>query len=205
MVFLARAPPRVMLRLPVDIASLLQQHTRSTRHISTKVVRGQLRDDPGIHIWQDACRKVPHARILPTGSGGNSNQRFQGFLGDKLLGAAAAHVVEETIVSLRDNSSNNSNTRNSSHNELSVDAGCASALCNIALSNRFLHAYADLLLPTQCLELTQHMGDHGVGTMVEAAVAAVYEFDQEAVNDLARCLLTIAASIWTGDNPKGTY
>jgi hypothetical protein len=41
--------------------------------------------------------------------------------------------------------------------------------------------------------------------MVEAAVAAVDEFDQEAVKDLARWLLTVAASIRTEDNPERRF
>jgi hypothetical protein len=157
----------MMFQPPVGITSRPQY---SIRRVFTQSVRRQLHDGPGIQTWQDACRKVPHAQILPASLGGYRNQKFQGFVGDKLLGAAAARVLEETILAFRDK---HMESNSSPLNALSVDEGCASALCSIALSNRFLHTHAELLLPDHCIELTRRMGDHGVGTMVEAAVAAV--------------------------------
>lgn len=151
----------------------------------------------GIQSWRDACKKVPNTKILPKGLGGNSNQGFQALLGDKILGAAAAHAFEEMVQNYPVNTDR--------QKELTVDEGCATDLFGIALSNRFFKAHADYLLPKQCIELARKegMNSHSIGTMVEATVAAVHVFDEKAVKELASWLLIEAASIWIEANPKG--
>jgi hypothetical protein len=178
---------------PIRIVTHVVRRTFASRPINS------LNAPAPPRLWQAACLKVPYPQLLPEFLGGPSNQPYRAFVGDKILGATAARVLEETISGFPENYNTN---------ELSVitlDKGCATELFSIALSNRFLHAHAKLLLPKECMELVvgSNMSDHSVGTMVEATVAAVDEFDKEAVSDLARWLITGATSIWIEANPKG--
>jgi len=108
--------------------------------------------------WQQAVRRLP--------LGGDKDQKYTAWLGDKRLGAAAANALNETQTQ---------HTR-----------GSASKLTGVALSNAFMAANVDTILPDH--DIT-HMSVNSIGTEIEAAVAEIYEVDETAVADLARWLI----------------
>jgi|AntRauTorckE5430_2_1112549.scaffolds.fasta_scaffold04864_2 dsRNA-specific ribonuclease len=129
-------------------------------------LRGILPSPP--HVWQNAFLKVAQRNILPPELRGSGRHTYNAWRGDKFLGAAAAKVLHYS---------------GRTHTE-----GTATKLTAIALSNSFMAKHHGTLLPG----LSSHIGnlsEHGIGTILEAAVAEIFEANQPAVDDLARWLL----------------
>mmetsp|Transcript_51463 Transcript_51463/g.60147 ORF Transcript_51463/g.60147 Transcript_51463/m.60147 type:complete len:214 (-) Transcript_51463:3-644(-) len=134
--------------------------------------------------WQKAVQQIPPAKFLPLQHGGDSDQGFAAWRGDKLLGAAAVGALQSLNLGRR--------IYNQSHNDTSQqqgqqdqkhnyrDRGSATKLMQIALSNRFLAAHVDALLPHEYISIARSLSDHGVGTMIEAAVAGVHEQEKQS-------------------------
>lgn len=130
-----------------------------------------------VTVWQHVVSDVPLFVILPLGFGGSTDVRVAAFYGDKVLGAALALAQQrapgvQTVGSL-------------THTQ------------SLAASNRFLHLRLGKILPRHAAAFDRSglcdpsHGDHGAGTMVEAAVAAVHATDVTgaAVADLAEWLV----------------
>ena len=123
------------------------------------------------NLWNVAIYRVANKQILPPELGGPKNQTYNAWRGDKFLSAAAAKVLHY---------SGRQHTK-----------GTATKLTATALSNSFMAKHKDVLLP----KLSSNVGslsEHGIGTILEAAVAEIYEANEQAVNDLARWLLQMA-------------
>jgi len=130
-----------------------------------------------VTAWQHMVGDVPLEKILPLGFGGSTDVRVAAFYGDKVLGAALALAQQrapgvQTVGSL-------------THTQ------------SLAASNGFLHSRLGEILPRHAAAFDRSYlrdpshGDHGAGTMVEAAVAAVHATDATgaAVADLAEWLV----------------
>jgi len=141
------------------------------------------------HKWQQILKQIPKEAILPN----SEEHKLNAFFGDKLLGAAAATAIQQSHLN-----SNNLYSESS-----------ASRLVGTALSNRFLAARFSTILPEEEDKLfekhAQDLSTHGVGTMVEAAVAAVHKQDggDEAIQNLVDWLLEEALSLNHDMNAKG--
>jgi hypothetical protein len=112
--------------------------------------------------------KVAERDILPQELKGSGRHTYNAWRGDKFLGAAAAKVLHYS---------------NCMHTN-----GTASKLTAIALSNSFMARHHGTLLPGLSRDIG-NLSEHGVSTILEAAVAEVFEANQPAVEDLARWLL----------------
>jgi dsRNA-specific ribonuclease len=120
--------------------------------------------------WRHAVRLLPQVNILP----GGPDQKYAAFLGDKFLGAVVAIAIQ------------NSNE--------TYDKASASRLTSTILSNKFLAARVESILPLSIYtDAAKLVSDHSVGTMVEAAVAAVK--DEDAVADLVTWLIEEARNL----------
>ena len=129
---------------------------------------------------------IPRTKILPLLLGGERDQAYAAFKGDKLLGAAAIKALMKN-----ENDANNVLAENGGQQQ-QHSRGSATRLVSMALSNSFMAANVEMILP-EYVEDAKGLSDHQVGTMLEAAVAQVHEADEAAVLDLASWLITTAA------------
>jgi len=143
--------------------------------------------------WRAAVEQIAPIQILPSrlvkGSTTSNNKRraFLAWYGDKVLGAAVGRVLK-----------NHARINTSSR---------ATACLNVAVSNWFLAANSKSILPEPILGTVARspfqLGEHNLGTTLEAAVAKVYETDDHAaVEDLAEWLVEKALALPDQD-PKG--
>jgi len=136
---------------------------------------------PPPHVWQNAFIRVAKRNILPPELMGSGHHTYNAWRGDKFLGAAAAKALKY---------SSRRHTK-----------GTATKLTATALSNAFMAKHKDILLPGLSRDIDS-LSEHGIGTILEAAVAEIFEANQSAVDDLARWLLQQAET--TRDpNAKG--
>lgn len=121
--------------------------------------------------WLQAVKKIPaNAR--------KENRKFAAFCGDKLLGAVLAQKLQSH--------------HQSDKQKLTV--GKATILAGTVLSNRFLADRLPLIVPNHNDDGVE-IGTHSQGTIVEAAVAAVYDQDEEAVGALVEWLINEAPDV----------
>jgi hypothetical protein len=118
--------------------------------------------------WTEAIAKFPPEELL---SDDNNERTVRAFLGDKLLGCAAASILMKT--------------------DSSMDTGNMTKRIGGAVSNALMAAHVERILPV-VQEDFQIYSDWELGTMVEAAVATVHPYNPEAVTDLAAFLLAEA-------------
>ena len=123
------------------------------------------------NLWNVAIYRVANKQILPPELGGPKNQTYNAWRGDKFLSAAAAKVLH--------------------YSRVQHTKGTATKLTATALSNSFMAKHKDVLLP-EVSSIVGNLSEHGIGTILEAAVAEIYEANEQAVNDLARWLLEMA-------------
>lgn len=135
--------------------------------------------------WLKALEKVEPRFVLPAHLGGQPEQGFMAWKGDKLLGAATVQVVME-LEAIEDEGA----IAPTSSAGLGFDfsEGYASSLAATALSNAFMASRVPEILPMYA-DYSKALGDHQIGTMLEAAVAKVNETDKDAVLDLALWLI----------------
>lgn len=126
--------------------------------------------------WQSAVKKIPTEKVLPPKLGGEGEQKWKyaAWKGDKLLGASAATLLDQSD--------------ESKHLPYSSSAGGATRLTNLALSNSFFAAHVETVLPKYKKE-ARNLSDKDIGTMLEAAVARVHAIDEKAVSDLVSFLV----------------
>lgn len=132
-------------------------------------------------LWNDAICRVAKRQILPLELGGPKDQTYNAWRGDKFLSTAAAKVIHY---------SGRRHTK-----------GTATKLTDTALSNSFMAKHKDVLLP-EISNMLGHLSEHGISTILEAAVAEIYEANERAVHDLARWLLEKAETM-PDPNAKG--
>ena len=143
---------------------------------------------PGLRKWHDAVERVPKGEMLPIGLGGQTAQpNLSAFLGDKILSGAVALAICKA-------------KEQQSLKQLSE-------LQSVATSNRLLCDELVNILPMhadQSVRLRASTQTHDVGTMVEAAVAAVHANGggESAIAELAAWLVAKAAEIGSY-NAKG--
>lgn len=135
--------------------------------------------------WQNAVHLMKDAAILPKGSGFSTRQVYAAWCGDKFLGASAAKIL----------------FLESREKKVKHTRGSATMLMSIALSNSFMASNIDTILPN-LYKNVRHLGDHCIGTIVEAAVAELSLDNSDAVDDLARWLI-LKAEDTPDPNAKG--
>mmetsp|Transcript_5810 Transcript_5810/g.8402 ORF Transcript_5810/g.8402 Transcript_5810/m.8402 type:complete len:409 (+) Transcript_5810:126-1352(+) len=157
-------------------------------------------DHVSIEVWQNACSKLHISQICPS-----PEQKLNALFGDKILGGVSALIIQEKISNtIQDTTKNGENKPDPDFAiPASIDRGYASTLIGYALSNQFFEHNADTLLPAGWIQNNEHLGVRSVGTMLEAAVAAVYGSNPDAVKALAHWLLHTASHKIHNFNPKG--
>ena len=114
-------------------------------------------------LWQKGIYDIDSSLILSDDLGGRGENKHRAWYGDKVLGA---HVAKFTITFFQD----------------SLDRRVASNIASVALSNRFLRQNVSTILP----RYDESWTNKNAGTTVEAAVSRLPE---EAIDDLAECLV----------------
>ena len=128
-------------------------------------------------LWLQAVRQVDPAQLDPNSA--SSSLYDAAFLGDKLLGAAAAKYIWHHGLGKAD--------------QAVLSNRQAALLLDVALSNQFFKEQHEHLLPHLQTSL-QDRRSHLVGTVLEAAVARVYDqggghLENAAIDDLAAYLV----------------
>jgi dsRNA-specific ribonuclease len=182
-------------------SSLLSWNTPRLRTIqcnrapATTVSRGCLFSS--LARWKQAIETLPPEKVLIPQ---DENERtVQAFLGDKLLGSAAASILVKN---------SDAGTAGSSA-ATTNDTGELTKLISGAVSNSLMAANVHHILPQLGIHKEEGMdvqqssySDWELGTMVEAAVATVHSHDPKAVVDLAEFLMKQAKKM-TDPNCKG--
>eukprot|EP01083_Nonionella_stella_P024500 67604_1 len=133
------------------------------------------------HKWQTAIKSTPQSKIPPVG-GYKPDQTFAAWRGDKFLGSVAARILHQ------------SKKQYTNHT--------ATILTNKALSNAFFKDNIHTILPDLHYNV-KGMSDHSIGTVVEIAVAEMFEADESAVEDLTKWLIQTAEDSTPDKNSKG--
>jgi hypothetical protein len=171
----------------------IQCSLKSVMWRSCALTRGQQRARRSlVTAWVAAVHELPRESILPRGLGGEEDITVAAWHGDKLLSAAVANALRRLDDGPRD------------VKELTN-------LHQLATSNDFLLSVLDDILPQHkdIVSKYQNMPHEGigwrVGTMVEAAVLAVYDGNNGgvAVTDLAQWLVNAASVSKSQLNAKG--
>lgn len=137
------------------------------------------------YLWQQAMSRVSWECILPSELGGAENQTYHAWRGDKYLSAAAAEALHSNNIS-----------------GMWHTKGSATKLTSIALSNSFLAAHKEIILPYLPANAVESLSERSLATILEAAVAQVYDVNYDAVLDLARWLIE-KAEMTPDPNAKG--
>lgn len=145
--------------------------------------------------------------ILQNFPGLQQQHQMNAFLGDKLLGAAAAKVLSDEFPSPHDKAKFEQMWASSGENHWPMEKGSATRLVCLALSNQFLRRHASIIIPDHFNHIQEHT-DHTVASAVEAAVGLVHQrldfSDSDgAIKDLARYLMESAKEETSPFNAKG--
>ncbi|CAB9496495.1 expressed unknown protein [Seminavis robusta] len=152
-------------------------------------------------VWHNAVEKIPPEAIIPGKDNKcNNDPKLAAFVGDKILGASFARWIQK-----KQRNVSSSSVQDNADTDV-YDQGSASILASVVLSNEFMADRLSQILPNPVhteWARQANLGQHKLGTLVEAAVAAVD--DHAAVENLVEWLIEQGQEADKNlFNPKGT-
>jgi hypothetical protein len=208
-------------RLPVrSMVRSIYRHTTASPSRRAVVVVPAFFSSSTLGRWTAAYRHVVAANessaaavILPD-SPKPQHHQVNAFLGDKLLGAAAARVLLCSDLSMAllgttedDNDDDTDPNQSLGGNQQLFEKGDATILFGLALSNRFLRKHASAIIPDHWPRM-HDPSDRLAGSAVEATVGLIHQTTSVpdangAIEDLANFLLNAAKMEIPLFNAKG--
>jgi len=168
-------------------------------------VKDRKRPHASLGLWHKVLQQIKSEAILPSDITSREDHSLAAFVGDKLLGASLAKWVKEQNKLQKEKKRQEQQEQPPPGEDLASAAepkkresfpycneGSATKLASVVLSNKFMAERISQILPDPSFrewEKQFEYNNHSLATVVEAAVAAVYDLDVDAVDDLVEWLI----------------